>query len=91
MFEDKSRYLKTEQYHLIDGRGRIVGVVAIPEHLIQSLRGYHLRKDSERTDHHASHYLNDATGFWRIADINDAMLPEALMEQKEIAIPDKTN
>jgi len=89
MFEDKSRYLRTEQYYLRDRRGRIVAVVAVPDAISQTLRGYHLHKDGQRTDHLAAQYINDATGFWRICDMNDAMLPDAVSEQKEIAIPNK--
>jgi hypothetical protein len=90
MFTDKSRYKNVEQYEVVDQRGRTVKVVAAPAALQQSIRGYHLLKQGQRTDHLASLYINDQAGFWRIAEANDAMLPEALTEQSEIAIPNKS-
>jgi hypothetical protein len=37
----------------------------------------------------AYRYLNNAAGFWRICELNDVMLPEALTEASDIAIPKK--
>jgi len=37
----------------------------------------------------AAKYLDDPAGFWRIAEQNDVMLPEALTEKREIEIPTK--
>jgi hypothetical protein len=89
MFTDKSRYKNVTQYEVTDHRGRTVKVVAVPAAPQQTIKGYHLLKQGQRTDHLASLYLNDAAGFWRIAEANDSMLPEALSEQPEIAIPNK--
>ena len=89
MFDDNSRYKTTEQYELTDGRGRKVKVVAVPDAPVQSLMGIHLLKEGQRPDHLAARYLNNAAGFWRIAELNDVMLPEALSERTEIAIPHK--
>lgn len=89
MFTDKSRYKNVTQYEVTDHRGRTVKVVANPAAPQQSIKGYHLLKQGQRTDHLASLYLNDQAGFWRIAEANDIMLPEALSEQSEIAIPNK--
>jgi hypothetical protein len=89
MFTDKSRYKNVVQYEVTDHRGRTVKVVAAPAVPLQTIKGYHLLKQGQRTDHLASLYLNDAAGFWRIAEANDSMLPEALSEQSEIAIPNK--
>lgn len=89
MFTDKSRYKNGNQYEVVDHRGRIVKVVATPAAPQKSLKGYHLLKQGQRTDHLASLYCNDPAGFWRIAEANGAMLPEALTEQSEIAIPNK--
>lgn len=74
---------------MVDHRGRKVKVVATPSAPSQSIKGFHLLKQGQRTDHLASLYLNDSAGFWRIAESNDVMLPEALTEQREIAIPNK--
>ena len=90
MFEEKSRYAKTERYQVVDQRGRTVTVVAVPNPPKPPILGYHLLKQGQRMDHLAAKYLNDPAGFWRIGEVNDVMLPEALSEQPEIAIPQKT-
>ena len=33
------------------------------------------------------HHLGDATGFWRICELNDVMLPDALAEVQVVKIP----
>ena len=62
---------------------------AVPDAPDQSLLGIHLRKQGQRTDHLAYRYLDDPAGFWRICEMNDAMLPETLTEAREIEIPRK--
>ena len=52
--------------------------------------GEHLRKQGQRLDHLANHYLGDANGFWRIAELNDAMLPDSVLTQDTIKIPSPT-
>ena len=89
MFDEKSRYLKAETYVVPDKRGRDVTVVAPPPPPEQVLLGIHLRKEGERLDLLAAKYANDPAGFWRIAEQNDVMLPEALNEAREIEIPVK--
>ena len=49
--------------------------------------GVHLRRDGERLDHLAWRYLREPTEFWRICDVNDAMLPEALTDARRVDIP----
>jgi hypothetical protein len=90
MFDEKSRYVKTTQYTIRDRKGRLVTVVAIPEATNQLLQGIHLLTEGQRLDHLANAYLNNATGFWRISDMNNTMLPESLTERDEIGIPVKT-
>ncbi|MBK6828974.1 MAG: hypothetical protein IPG86_19915 [Chitinophagaceae bacterium] len=89
MFDNKSRYHRQQQYMVTDKRGRKVIVVGSAPPPLQFLAGYHLLQQGQRTDHLAAQYLNLASGFWRIAEINDAMLPEAISEKNEIAIPVK--
>lgn len=89
MFDSKSRYKKQEQYNVKDGRGRDVPVVVCPDAPVQSLLGIHVLKQGQRLDLLAAKYINNPTGFWQICQLNDAMLPEALSEQREIAIPVK--
>lgn len=91
MFDEKSRYKDLPPYQVKDHRGRTVSVIPIPAAPNQSVLGYHLLKQGQRIDHLAAGYLKDPAGFWRIAEINDAMLTEALSESKEVAIPEKLN
>ena len=90
MYDEKSRYAKVKQLQVRDRRGRQVSVVGVPEAPIQPIAGYHVLMQGQRTDHLSYQYLQDPAGFWRICEANDVMLPEALSEQKEIAIPQKT-
>lgn len=89
MFDDKSRYKNEETYKVEDRRGRQVAVVTVPQQPLQVIQGFHLLKQGQRIDHFAAKYLNDPTGFWRISEANEVMLPETLSEQSEIAIPQK--
>ena len=89
MFDEKSRYAKLEPYVVVDRRGRAVSAVPPADAPAQRQLGLHLRKQGERTDHLAWRYLDDAAGYWRIAELNGVMLPEALSEVSEVAIPDK--
>lgn len=89
MFDDNSRYIKSDQYIMQDKRGRNVKVVATPAAPVQSILGYHLLKQGQRLDHLANKYLGNPAGFWKIAETNDAMLAETLSERSEIAIPNK--
>lgn len=89
MFDSKSRYYKQTTAKVKDHRGRTVTVVPVPEPPEETLLGYHLRRQGQRLDHLATKYLDDEAGFWRICELNDVMLPEALSEADEIAIPQK--
>lgn len=89
MFDPKSRYANAETYVVTDANGREVTVVAPPPPPEQTLLGIHLLKQGERPDLLAAKYLNDPAGYWRIAEQNDVMLPEALTEMPEIEIPVK--
>ncbi|ULQ53236.1 hypothetical protein [Flavihumibacter fluvii] len=87
MFDDNSRYKNAPTYAVKDRRGRTVTVVATPAPPLQSLLGFHVLKQGQHIDHLAGRYLNNPAAFWRIAEINEVMLPEAMTERKEIAIP----
>jgi hypothetical protein len=90
MFDPNSRYLKAATYVVTDARGRAVTVVAPPAPPRQLLLGLHVLRQGERVDHLAAKYLDDPAGYWRIAEQNDALLPDALAEKPEIEIPVKT-
>ena len=89
MFDEKSRYRNLEPYRVTDRSGRIVPVVPVPGAPGEKQLGFHVRVQGQRLDHLANHYLGDPAGFWRICELNDVMLPEALGEAREIAIPRK--
>lgn len=87
MFDEKSRYANLGSYTVKDHRDRDMTVVPVPPAPQQSLLGIHVHKQGERLDHLANRYLSDPAGYWRIAERNDVMLPEALTEVREIEIP----
>lgn len=89
MFDVNSRYKKLPLIYRQDARGRTVAVVPVPEAPVQTIRGHHLLKQGQRVDHLANAYLANPVGFWRIAEANDVMWPEALTERAEIAIPNR--
>lgn len=88
IFDAKSRYAKNASlYEVRDRRGRAVMALTVPTPPTQTRLGEHRRRDGQRLDHLANFYLKDANGFWRLAEINDAMLPDALAEADTLQIP----
>jgi hypothetical protein len=87
MFDEKSRYAKLEPVHTVDARGRTVEAIPPAPKPGQTLRGIHQRKENERPDHLAALYVGDAAGYWRLAEMNDAMTAEVLSELREVEIP----
>jgi hypothetical protein len=87
MFDAKSRYFSLPTYTVTDHRGRGVAVVPVPAPPGDAVLGIHVLRQGERLDHLAQKYLTNAAGFWRICELNDVMLAEALTEAREIAIP----
>jgi hypothetical protein len=90
VFDAKSRYAKQPTHPVRTREGRIVMVVSTPDAPGESMLGYHLRHQGERLDHLAFGYLGDGAGYWRICELADVMLPDALAEAREIPIPPKT-
>jgi hypothetical protein len=88
-FDPKSRYAKAEKLDVTDARGRTVKAIVPPPAPKQTLLGIHALRQGERVDLLAAKYLDDPAGYWRIAEQNDVMLPEALTEKREIEIPTK--
>ena len=88
LFHPKSRYvLHARTFETIDASGRRVLALGPATPPPQIKLGEHLRKDGQRLDHLAEFYLRDATAFWRICELNDAILPDALAEVDAIEIP----
>ena len=84
----KSRYVKNAStYEAIDRRRRKVLALTAADKPEQTLLGEHLLKEGQRLDHLANFYIEDANGFWRIAELNDAMLPDQLAEVDVVKIP----
>ena len=87
MFDPNSRYADAEPFTVVAGPGRPVAVVPAFEPPLQELLGIHLRLEGQRLDHLASRYLGDPTLWWRICELSNVMLPDALAETREIPIP----
>ena len=87
LFDPKSRYAALRTVLLPDGRGRLVEVVPPAPAPPQALGGRHLHRQGERADHLATLYLSDPAGYWRLAEMNDAMTAEVLSELRELDIP----
>lgn len=89
IFDNKSRYvLNAQLYEVRDRhRNRTVMALTVPNAPTQPLLGEHLRKQGQRLDHLANFYFQDPNGFWRLAEINGAMLPDALAETDIVNIP----
>jgi hypothetical protein len=88
VFDSKSRYVKNSvTYEATDRRGRKVAALAVADAPVQARLGEHLRKEGQRLDHLAAFYVDDPNGFWRICELNDVMLPDALAEVDSVEIP----
>lgn len=89
LFDEKSRYVlpEPEIYTAIDTRGREVRALSTPEPVREQAVGRHLLREGQSLDQLASGYLNDPHAYYRICDLNDAILPDALQERELIEIP----
>lgn len=91
VFDPKSRYVKHAQVTAAtDRRGRQVSCLTPALVPPQIELGKHRLKQGQRLDHLANHYLNDPAGFWRIAELNQAMTAEAALDTALVKIPTKT-
>lgn len=90
MFDPKSRYHGVQTIQVRDARGRTVTIVTTPNAPEQAIAGIHRLKHGQRLDHLAYRYLDDPAGFWRIAEINDAMTPDAIAEVLEVIVPTRS-
>lgn len=88
VFDEKSRYLKLSHVlKSLDARGRQVDWVTPARIPPQRLLGEHRRREGQRLDRIAAHYLDDPTGFWRVAAINDALTADAIADLPRLRIP----
>lgn len=90
LFDKKSRYVRhASVVTTTDRNGRPVTAVTPAEPPNEQELGKHLKKEHQRLDHLAGYYLSDPNGFWRIAEINDAIVPDALAERDIVSIPSR--
>jgi hypothetical protein len=89
VFDRKSRYVKPppETYIVVDRRGREVKALPMIEPPRERSVGYYVKKQGQRLDHLANSFLADPFGYWRIAEVNGALLPDALEEVERLKIP----
>lgn len=89
MFFLGSRYEKVGTLQITLPDGTQVTATRIPAPRTNPLLGYHPRIQGQRLDLIASHYLADATTFWRLCDANNALSPDALAARDRVGIPTK--
>jgi hypothetical protein len=90
-FNKKSRYVRfASLLEATDRRGRTVQCFTPAVPPTPALLGEHLLRQGQRLDHLASHYLGNPEGFWQIAEINDAVLPDAALGGASLKIPRKS-
>lgn len=87
MFLPGSRYANAGVYSVRGPRGVPVVVTRLPVRPAPAVRGFHLRRDGERLDLLAGHYVDDATAFWRLCDAAGAVAPDALAARPRVAVP----
>ena len=89
LFDRLSRYVKPPltPYPAVDVRGREVRALPVPDAPTEVSAGLHVRKQGEAIDQLAAAFLADANGYWRIAELNKTILPDALTELEVIEIP----
>jgi hypothetical protein len=86
MFPTTSRYYGLELANLKLADGREVAYVRrrfLPL-AKATLLTEHMVTQDERLDNITAHYLGDPEQFWRVADANDALQPEALTAPEQI-------
>ena len=87
MFFPGSRYINLATYQVVKADGTMVTVTKLPLPTNPTVLGYHPRQKGQRLDLIASHFLKDATTFWKLCDTNDAVVPDSLAVHNLIAIP----
>jgi hypothetical protein len=83
MFQITSRYYNLPVAKLESAAGDTIAYVRrrfIPPASRFTLLLEHTVSESERLDHIAAQYLGDPEQFWRIADANNAMQPDDLVQ-----------
>ena len=84
MFDPGSRYATLEILTRTGPDGREIKYVArrfVPTPSPGTVIREHTVTEGERLDHISARYLGDPELFWQIADVNNAMRAEELMEE----------
>lgn len=84
MFAPGSRYHDLETASLTAPDGRVLLYVRrrfLPQDADHPVLAEHTVVDGDRIDNLSARYYGDPELFWRIADANDAMLPEELTRE----------
>ena len=89
MFFPGSRYQDLVAYTITTRGGAVVAVTRLHLRLQTPLLGYHQRRQGQRLDLIAAHYLVDPTTFWKLCDANNAVVPDSLSVHDLIGIPAK--
>lgn len=82
-----SRYFRAATYQARTAAGATIPALIIPGPRSPAPIGYHPRAVGDRLDLLSVRYLDDATGFWRLCDANNALIPGALEQRALIGIP----
>jgi hypothetical protein len=92
VFDRKSRYVKPalEVYSVIDRRGREVKALPMIEPPREQSIGEYVKKQGQRLDHLANSLVADPNGYWRIAEVNGVLVPDALEEVERLKLPGMT-
>lgn len=90
VFDNSSRYVRyAKVYRATDRRGREVQALTPAQIPDRRELGEHLRREGQRLDHLAAHYLDLPTGYWWLVYHNGAMSADAIAEAPVIRIPVK--
>jgi hypothetical protein len=91
MFFPGSRYERADTVVVTRADGTRVLAVKPPLRQAPAAERIHRRREGQRLDHIAWHYLGDATTFWRLCDAANAISPDALDTSDEVPVPPRSD
>ena len=86
-FSDDSKYKGAATRITTTPDGAPVTVVDTPRQEEASTLGWVTRRQGQRLDLLAYNHLNGPGDWWRLPDHNNQIVPDATLEQLEIAVP----
>ncbi|HEY1431480.1 MAG TPA: hypothetical protein VGF39_07625 [Stellaceae bacterium] len=87
MFFPGSRYATLTTYQKRRADGSVVQVTRLPLPGPPLVLGFFRRSSGQRLDLIANRFLADATAFWRLCDVSNAVVPDALANRDLVGIP----